>query len=124
MRTSNKRSFRIDNNLQLFASARQRFEETGTVHPERREDLRLGLNRLNTNLTDHANPCSHLPPDAYTITMASRIATVVSFASRIVFEGLHVKVRRSHAVIATFVPKPVASGTALEDIVVPGVLSR
>jgi len=76
------------------------------------------------NLTGHPNSRSYLPPDAHTIAKAFRIATVVPLASRVVLQGLHVEMRRGHAVIAALVPKTVTSGTAFEDVARWGMFPR
>ena len=75
------------------------------------------------NLTGHPNSRSYLPPDAHTIAKAFRIATVVPLASRVVLQGLHVEMRRGHAVIAALVPKTVTPGTAFEDVAARGISS-
>ena len=56
--------------------------------------------------------------------MASSVAAVVSFASGILFERLHVEMRRRHAVVAALVSETIASGTAFEDVAARGVSSR
>lgn len=49
---------------------------------------------------------------------------MVSFASGVVLESLHVEMRRSHAMVAALMSRSVASGTAFEDVARRGVLPR
>jgi hypothetical protein len=66
----------------------------------------------------------HLPADAEPIAMTSRLASLMSLASSILLESLHVEMRRSHAMVATLVAKTIASGAAFEDVARWGVFPR
>jgi hypothetical protein len=48
--------------------------------------------------------------------MTPRLASVMPLASGILFEGLHVEMRRSHAMIPTLMSGSVASSAAFEDV--------